>query len=279
MTRKINNSGKQQIIPMLAKIWDDHYHKLEYPVAIQPKLDGVRMIWDGKDYYSRTGKNLFISSQIEDDLKHYFEGFSLDGELYYHNSDFDKINGQARRLVGRIITTKMNYHVFDTPVDNLHFKERWLKVLEKPQTNSIKFVETFIVNDEEGVNTFYDKFLFDGYEGLIVRQLDRTYESKRTDALLKLKKFIEDDGIIVEMLPGKGKYKYILGALSVKGKTNKGVKWSANVGTGFSDHERRYLWNYKSQFIGKTIVVKYQNITKAGKARMPVFIRIKNKNE
>ena len=62
---------------------------------ISEKFDGLRAIWDGNCFYSRTGK-LFAFP------KFFTEGFPnclLDGELFAGRGNFDQASGFVRKKV------------------------------------------------------------------------------------------------------------------------------------------------------------------------------------
>jgi hypothetical protein len=48
-----------------------------------------------------------------------------------------------------------------------------------------------------------------------------------------------------------------------------------HAGTGYNDEQRLTLWTPRELLIGKTIEVKFQNLTNKGRARFPVFIRLR----
>ena len=63
-----------------------------------------------------------------------------------------------------------------------------------------------------------------------------------------------------------GKYKNSFGSLTCK--TDEGVMF--DIGSGFSDAERK-----NPPAIGTKITYKFQEITKGGKPRFPVYMRLK----
>lgn len=82
------------IDPMLAKVFAEHRDKLKYPVMVQPKLDGARMICVVKDgnvsLWTRTRKRITSMAHIEKQIKELVDklgisDITLDGEAYNHN--------------------------------------------------------------------------------------------------------------------------------------------------------------------------------------------------
>ncbi len=71
--------------PMLAHDYNDYKDKIKLPVAIQPKLDGVRCIVRADGMWSRNGKPIISAPHIFEALTPLFEtnpDLILDGELY-----------------------------------------------------------------------------------------------------------------------------------------------------------------------------------------------------
>lgn len=92
-----------------------------------------------------------------------------------------------------------------------------------------------------------------GYEGLVLHGLGGP---------LKVKPKASYDVQVTGVIPGKGKYEGMLGAFT----TDLG-----NVGTGFTDTERRQLLH----FVPDVIEVECMGLTPAGKFRHPRFIRVR----
>ena len=65
----------------------------------------------------------------------------------------------------------------------------------------------------------------------MVKEATCCYEAKRSNKLLKVKKFEDTEAIVIGHTPGTGKYKGMCGALEVKG--DDGILFK--VGSGLSD--------------------------------------------
>jgi DNA ligase-1 len=105
-----------------------------------------------------------------------------------------------------------------------------------------------------------------GGEGLMLRQPRSQYEAGRSSTLLKLKRFHDAEGRVVEHLPGKGRHAGRLGAVVVELPDGK----TFSVGTGFSDAQRR-----NPPAIGSTITYRFQELTDRGVPRFPSFVRLR----
>ena len=113
-----------------------------------------------------------------------------------------------------------------------------------------------------------EAMLASGGEGLMLRAPGSAYKpGKRTRDLLKVKRFHDAEATVIEHVPGKGKHKGRLGALRVKCPAT-GVEFK--VGTGFSDAQRQ-----DPPPVGAAVTYKYQEKTRAGAPRFPVFVRVR----
>ena len=96
----------------------------------------------------------------------------------------------------------------------------------------------------------------------MLRQPNSMYEVGRSNTLLKVKSFVDDEARVLCYLPGKGKYKGMVGAMSCE--LRSGVTF--DVGTGLSDAERK-----SPPKVGSIIVFHYKELTKDGLPREPTY--------
>jgi DNA ligase-1 len=86
------------------------------------------------------------------------------------------------------------------------------------------------------------------------------------------------DLTITDIEEGNDKYSGILGALVCQGEED-GKKIFVNVGSGFSDEQRKNYWDNKSELIGKIVEVKCDAITKNQEGtyslRFPRFLKLR----
>ena len=71
----------------------------------------------------------------------------------------------------------------------------------------------------------FDDIVKKGTEGLMLHRADSLYHSARSDDLLKLKPRQDAEATVIEILPGKGKFSGMMGALV---KRTKAVTFSAS---------------------------------------------------
>lgn len=117
-----------------------------------------------------------------------------------------------------------------------------------------------------------------GHEGLILKDWDSVYVWERSFTWTKVKNFYDVDCKIVGFYKGKkGKrLENTLGGIKVWGRTEDGTIVESDVGSGFSDKLRDEIMNNQDLWLGATVVIKYQEISKSknklvASLRFPTF--------
>ena len=251
---------------MLAKSYSANIDIGEYWVS--EKYDGVRAYWNGKELLSRNG-NIYEApawflKQIPD--------VKLDGELWLGRGRFDELSGIVRTTPPNDVAWKsVKYMVFDLPNDDRVFDDR-LKTLKEliTQLNSpnIESVKQYKIDSHEVLSEKLDQVVKLGAEGLMLHRGGSLYQTTRSHDLLKLKLYADAEAVVIEHLPGKGKYKGLLGSLLVE--TPEKIRF--RIGTGFSDEQRA-----SPPAMGSTITYKYYGRTSKGTPRFASFLRLREK--
>mgnify|MGYP001558225413 CR=1 FL=1 len=241
-------------ICMLAHLYD--LKRVIFPAYIQPKLDGVRAIWKHKEkrFVSRQNKPLAVPQHILDSIMG--SPFDLDGELLIKGLPLNKISGAVRlQDVFNSRKEEIYYTIFDIFTDE-KYPNRARKLFDYCNLNTKRnIINTGVVYNETEIQLRHKSHLSQGYEGSIIRN-NSFYEYKRSFNLLKLKPRQRITCEVIGLLEGTGKYEGMLGALTIKTPQNK----IFNVGTGFTDQERDYIWknlilNHHLEQYNKTFVI------------------------
>ena len=256
----------------------------------QPKLDGVRAYFNKGQFNSRNHKEYYNMQHISSFFnKKEFDNVIFDGELYNHKMGFQElmtlvkpkqidISNQKnekkikenQELLQKIQKT-VEYHIFDCffiDDKNMIFKDRYkyLLSIEKYFENTpIKIVKVKTINKTHEIDTLHDKFVKDGYEGIILRTPNSPYEFKRSKYLQKYKKFFDDEFEVI------GFDKEIQNGISLivwKCKTKTGKEF--NVRPKGTNEERAKYYEEAKKYIGKKLTVEYQELTDDGIPRFPV---------
>ena len=229
------------------------------------KMDGVRAYWDGQKLISRGGIELAAPAWFTEG----FPPFAVDGELWSKRGDFETIISIVKKKEPHDGWKNIAFYAFDVPTENGGLIQRLVKLeyyLKLNQADYLKIAKQFTCKDNEALKSFLAEVDKGGGEGVVVRNPDTKYVAKRNPNSLKVKSFYDAECGVVEYHKGEGKYKNSLGSLTCK--SEEGVLF--DIGSGFSDAERK-----NPPAIGSKITYKFQEITKNGKPRFPVFMRMK----
>lgn len=295
---EINNPKKIFVTPMLANkvIFrnDNSIKGMKFPLYVQPKIDGFRCLcyfdeenkkivllsrknkeYKGLDMIKKQLKKIYYSLKNKtscDEENEYFGKFLyLDGELYCKNIPFEELSGHLKRAQNHADydLPSIKFLVFDCfSIGNpTPFHKRTLYLKNKLNSNeSIKYVETFLVDNLEKFEDKFKEFISDGYEGLMARNKDSFYEiSKRSSHLQKYKKFMDDEFEIIGFVEGKGSDK---GTVIWKCKTKENIVFNVRP-TGTRKH-RTNLFENAEKHIGEFLTVQYQELSSKKVPRFPV---------
>lgn len=261
LAQKYDPTGKQKGSKTLSQI-----KILGKRVAVSRKKDGNRCFakinLSGVELYTRKGDRFPSFKHIEDQLyKRYielglFNEIIIDGELYTSEVSFNRLNGLLKK---EKITEKdkqdlltVSFNIYDTVSDKF-YEERYEFIKQFVDTN-ILLVESYFVNAEDKILTEYlEKFLEEGEEGAIIRQLDKPYEFKRTWQLLKFKLFEDAEFEVVGF--EESKRGGMAGAIVVKLDNGSGETFKA--GLKFSHEECKEMWENQSKYIGKLATIEF----------------------
>lgn len=286
--------------PMLAVAAED-LEKIVFPVLCSPKLDGIRALKiDGK-ILSRSFKhipNLYIRSVVESRLPD-----GVDGELLVGNTFHESSSG----VMTQDGKPDFKYAIFDYVVDNLRkpyvdrLKDLYALLASINDKHFCTVPQVFAHSVQELV-LFEQKFIDEGYEGLMLRSLDSPYKCGRSTAkegfLLKMKRFEDSEALILgyeEQMHNTNEAKKdafgktersqakdglvpkgVLGTLLVK-DTKTGIEFK--IGTGFDDDQRLKMWINRTTLPGLLVKYKYQPSGVKEAPRFPTFLSFRHPDD
>lgn len=277
-SESLETSGAKYFEPMLAHKWDEHPIKDGEEIALQPKLDGHRCIAylkDGKVYLqSRKGKHITSCVHIEKELENFFQqhpSVILDGELYNHSIPFETISGAVRKIEPSKESLLIQYHVYDAvlPDRNADFFTRHSFLKENLKASLVvEILKTQITNSHSMAEICEERWVEEGYEGIMVRNTKFPYENKRSKSLLKWKRFEDEEFRIVEINEGQGNRTGL--ATEAVLSLPDGKTFSAGI-IGNDDYSRN-LYNNREKVKNLRATVKFQGKTNTG---IPRFGKMK----
>jgi len=200
------------------------------------KLDGVRCYWNGSTMYTRNGNTFQPPGWFKKALP---TDMTLDGELWSKRADFQKIVSIVRRQDENEEWKNIKYMVFDAPLMKGTFKQRLDKIKkifdklhkEDPATAFLQLVEHQEVTSMEHMTKELDRVTGAGGEGVMIKDPNSKYENKRSNYLLKVKKFEDAEATVVGHQKGTGRCSDMCGAILVRG--DDGIEFK--IGSGFDD--------------------------------------------
>lgn len=267
--------------PMLAHRFDEQGHKIVYPALVQPKFDGHRCIAVVNaglcSLWSRTRKPITGLPHLVRDIEEWAlktgrHDITLDGELYNHDyrAKFEELTSFIRNEDPKPGHEVVQYHIYDVAGPG-PFTDRHAILGAFGLVGGMVKVETVPVTDEDDLMLAFDRFLVQGYEGLMVRNMLGEYVNKRSYDLQKVKEFIDEEFVITGVEEGRGKLE---GHGIFVCKTNAGVEFRAKM-KGELESLKQYYENPRG-VIGKLLTVKFQGYTtKNGVPRFPVALRMR----
>ena len=244
------------------------------------KLDGVRCLAIVDDngtcnFFSRQGKTF----DTLDVLKNEIESLNLrnivfDGEVCIVDEngaeDFQGIMKEIKRKDHTIQNPK--YKVFDylmlEEFDNQESKRKLSDRLGNfnmiyntfgKELKCIDVLGQWEVESEDHFQELAELATKNNWEGLILRK-DCEYKGKRSNDLLKVKKFFDEEYIVKGV--ENSIHRIIVDGLEVEEEMLSNVViehkgCDVGVGSGFNQEERRLYFNHPDRIIGKTITVQY----------------------
>ena len=264
---------------------EEELSKLDWSnYVIEPKLDGLRCVnmLDGQgdsEFLSRNGKPLYNLGKIKDEVS--LLGLTdtiLDGEVMADNWNDSMTAVKSFGAIAPEMVDALKFYVFDCVLRSEWLQDTTLSLVDRKRClgeaikkvgcKQVVFVEGRQVTSWEEAKKCYASYLAEGYEGVVVKDLRASYPTGRSSAWLKWKPWFSADVEVTAVAAGSGRNKGRMGALVVEYKGKR-----VNVGSGFSDGERDSFWRTRASMLGQTIEVKYQEVTKDGSLRFPVFLR------
>ena len=307
INKAVEKINERYIVPtfacQLAHDSANHEGKLTGTKLVEVKLDGVRVItivWpDGRVLqFSRNGKELVNFEHVKQQLAAVAHGFNepvvLDGEIM--SSSFQDLMKQVHRkdnvAAGDAVLNLFDYLTLEEfnaggagSAKQEHrsaMLQEWYATVQDALPNvTVLSYEAIDMDTESGQAQFKEinqRAIAGGYEGIMIKDPDASYECKRSTAWLKLKPFIEVSLEVVDLEEGTGRNAGRLGAIICEGEED-GRRIRVNVGSGFSDSDRDSFWKASDQLFGNVIEVRADAVTQnqdgTYSLRFPRFLRFR----
>jgi DNA ligase-1 len=306
VSEKTINKVKKNSVPvfecMLAHDGANHEKKIVGKKLLEPKLDGVRVITvinaenRTVTQFTRNGKVLenfgHITEALEKNIDLFERSFVLDGEMV--SSSFQALMTQVHRKEN-VQAQDARLMLFDIlPLSE--FQAGCSVMGQRRRSNLLRSMKSIfsqvgyidiIDQIEVDLDTYVGELEFkefnktaveNGYEGIMIKDVDAKYECKRSHSWLKQKPFIEVSLEVVNVEEGTGRNVGRLGALACSGSDDT-KQITVNVGSGFSDDQRSDFWNSRASLPGQIVEIRADAVTMnqdgTYSLRFPRFLRFR----
>lgn len=226
------------------------------------KLDGIRARWTGTQLVTRNGNPIHSPAWFTLN----WPEIPMDGELWTREGDFEAIASIVLSHTPDERWQLVTMMVFDLPAIAQPFEQRVARMqalLTPDKYRTLKMIEQITLNSTTAMEALLEKVLHKGGEGLMLHHRHAHYQDGRNPALLKVKRYEDDEARVIAHLPGKGKYEGMMGSLLVETRQGKQFK----IGTGFSITQRR-----QPPPVGSWVTFKYYGLTQNGIPRFASFL-------
>lgn len=289
--------------PMLAckTPTEEEFRKLNYPMILSPKVDGVRAINYRGCLRSRSMKlipNEFVQNVFGQD---WLDG--LDGELVVGNPWDKNLMQNTMNVMSFNNVPAVSFYIFDDFSEyNKGYANRLINAKERISAchregiTTIHALPHHVVLSYDDVLHWEAYYLELGYEGVMLRSLDGPYKQGRSTLreqyLIKVKRFTDSEAVVIGFKPlmrnhneqfrderGYAKRATVssnktadaqLGAFIVR-CLETGEEF--NVGSGYTEAQRVQYWEDRQRYIGQ--ILKYKSFKVTGvldKPRFPIFL-------
>ena len=254
------------------------------------KLDGVRCLMYYKDGVvktaSRGGGDYDVSTQLirtNPEIIKFFESnpeVILDGEIYHHGVPLQTLSGIARLKVFEDRCKILEYWVYDF-ISDKPFSER-VEILQNwkidffTSITPVNIIEHYKLSGWNTLKHWHDKFVKEGYEGLVLRNPLKGYAIGKRSSLymIKIKDYMDSEFKVIGWEPGLRPVEDMCFICQVPGKE---ITFKAKP-VGDKLVKEDYIKNIE-KLIGKMATVKYFAYSTDGVPTQPVFKSFREEGE
>lgn len=228
------------------------------------KYDGIRAYWNGEMFYTRQGKPIIAPHWFIESMPK----VALDGELWAGR-------GQFNHVQKTVLDTKPNsddwksiqFMAFDLASSREPYATRYMELkslLHEVKSANIQLVKQHPIASHSDLNRLLDNIEQKNGEGIMLRNIHSLFQPGRSDDLLKVKSYEDDEAIVIGYKSGNGKYKGKVGSLWVKWKDGK----TFYLGSGLTDQLRE-----DPPALGSVVNFRFNGLTHNGLPRFARFTK------
>ena len=281
---------------MLAHSFDKRSKDMPFAsgrVIAHRKLDGVRCVFiPKKGGYSRNGLRFPHLEHIQVEVDKLSPEHILDGDLYSDTLSFQEIVGLVKKVTlkpddkARLLQIHLCVYDLVMPGHSNKMRNGYLEyifeseALHGPWSSAAASGKKCILRllpsepcaSIEDVKRLHAAYVAEGYEGLILRNLDGGYAvGQRSKFLQKYKEFLDEEFEITGHTMGEG---VEAGCVIWTCKTKEGLSFSVRP-RGTHEARREAVATAAAQ-VGKKLTIRFQEWTDDKKPRFPVGLTIRD---
>ena len=294
---KTINKEIPDLIPTFnVQLANKYFDKPEYvegkTFAVTTKIDGCRIIAMKENgqvsFFTRAGQKYEGLVDLEDEMSRLMpDNTCLDGEItllvrgslsskeaYKETMKIVRTKDKEKHGIKMQVFDAMSVHNFKSQKCDIPYKLRRAYIEQMFNMFDFNYFELLPIlyrgDDTSKITEILEEEVANGEEGIMINIWDALYEFKRTNNLLKVKKFNTCDLRVIGFEEGTGKYAGMLGAFICEYKGGQ-----VKVGSGLTDEQRAEVWRNSRDYENLIIEVSYFEETKdsTGKEslRFPTF--------
>lgn len=288
---------KRPLLAAKAGLLED-FAKLQFPVLVSPKLDGIRCITKGDVVVTRSFKpvpNVYTRTILQGIARMNPE-ILCDGELMLQAGAFSDVQSAFMSFDGE---PDFIFNIFDVVKDSSTqepFYRRYerLSELVKPGAKFLRVVPHYQVDCLEELQQYAHEFIEQNYEGIMIRAMKGRYKEGRStlreQVLIKWKPLLDDEAVVVRFEPlmtnTNAAEKNVFG-LTERSSEKAGMVakdtcgsiiakhhqtgQEFGIGTGLTAAQREYIWNNRRDLIGKLVSYQHEGLGSDQRPRFPRF--------
>lgn len=267
--------------------------RLRYPLLASYKLDGIRAIWWGKEFISRTLKTI-PNRALQIAARDAGIPSGWDGELIVGHPGAKDVYRRTNSFCmseEKFETAPARFFVFDHSEHPGIFADRHASLRDLPPL--VVKLDHVLVSSPDEVLSLEQRALAEGFEGLVLRDPRGPYKRGRSTLreqyLLKLKRFTDAEAKVIgfeELMHNansaetdeRGYAKRSshqanlvpMGTLGALVCDLDGVQF--RIGTGFTQADRAHIWANRAQYLGAWAKFKSLHIGVKDAPRHPVWL-------
>lgn len=261
----------------------------KFPCMACIKYDGFRAIIkktkDKVTITSRQGKDVTFVPEIIGYFSKFDKDFVLDGEILADN--FSLIQKRIGKKLENIEPVSgLHFRCFDMleydgmPLESKRQVLRTDYIGIKFKDDGLFKLEEYIIADNiDMLKTYYKEACDAGEEGIIIKELDATYEYGSRSNWTKVKPIFENTFRICNHKLGTGKNKDVISALMVEDYHGRVRSW---VGSGLKETDIDYIMQLYNNnlLIGMNVEIQYNEVTRNAQGdyslRFPRFLKFRD---